>query len=169
MDQALARSAHAFDTLDKHNYGTSPTMKPGYKRWSIARSTELRASASAVWEVVGGFFNIHTWHPDITATEFTSDQLSVGAIRRVLTFPGQPKTTEELVSIDNSQMSYSYKWVAGAWGEAVQEYAASIRVVPTDLDRASLVLWTSTFLFTEDAVSEFYERGFSNLRRLFGA
>lgn len=144
-------------------------MSPDYRGWHIVRSTELRAPATAVWEVVGGFFNIHTWHPDIAATEYAPDQLSVSSIRRVLTFPGQPKTTEQLISIDNIEMTYSYKWVAGAWGEAVKDYVASLRVVATDMDQRSLVQWASTFRFTEDAVSQFYENGFRNLRARFGA
>lgn len=144
-------------------------MSQDYKCWHIVKSTELLASAAAVWEVVGGFFNIHTWHPDITATEYVPDQLRLSSIRRVLTFPGQPKTTEQLLSIDNVEMIYSYKWVEGAWGEAVQDYFASIRVIATDMDKRSLVQWTSTFRFTEDAVSEFYENGFRNLRSRFGA
>jgi Polyketide cyclase / dehydrase and lipid transport len=142
-------------------------MKPGYRRWHVVRSTELPASATALWDVVGGFFNIHTWHPDIVATEFASDQLSVSAIRRVLTFPGRPKTVEQLISMDNAGMAYTYKWVEGAWGEAVEDYVASIRVVPTDMDRSSLMQWASTFLFTEDAVSQFYENGFRSLRERF--
>lgn len=144
-------------------------MPQEHRRWHVVRSTELHAPATAVWEVVGGFFNIHTWHPDITATEFTPDQLSVSSLRRVLTFPGQPKTTEQLISIDNLEMTYSYKWVAGAWGEAVQDYSATIRVVATDMDKRSLVQWESTFCFTEDAVSKFYENGFRVLRERFGA
>jgi hypothetical protein len=143
-------------------------MPQEYRRWHIVRSTELSASATAIWNVVGGFFNIHTWHPDIAATEYTSDQLSVSSIRRVLTFPGQPKTTEQLISIDNAGMSYEYRWVAGAWGEAVQDYVASIRVVATEMEKRSLVQWESTFRFTEDAVSQFYENGFQALRARFG-
>jgi hypothetical protein len=143
-------------------------VTPGYRQWRVVRSTELPAAADAVWEVVGGFFNMHTWHPDIEATEFAPGQMSVSAIRRVLTIPGQLKTTEELVSIDNVGMMYSYRWVAGPWGEAVRDYLASIQVVPTEMDRRCLVQWASTFFFTEDAVSQFYQNGFRSLRMRFG-
>lgn len=135
--------------------------------WHVVRSTELLAPAKVAWEVVGGFFNIHTWHPDIVKTEYTSDQLSNSALRRVLTFPAQPETIEELVGYDAGGRTYSYRWVAGAWGEQVQNYAASIRVIATNMDEKSLVQWESKFRYTDDAVSQFYENGFRALRERF--
>ncbi len=72
-------------------------MNGEYKHWRVVQTVELNASSVDVWQVVGGFFNIHLWHPDIQLTEIPDDQTMVMPIRRVLTFPGQPKTTEELI------------------------------------------------------------------------
>src|SRR5262245_30850856 len=94
----------------------------GDKHWHVVRSVVLGAPAADVWEVIGGFYTIHEWHPDIAKTEVPSEQTRTRQLRRNLTFPGQPVTTEELVSMDNDDFHYRYKWYAGQWGEEVKNY-----------------------------------------------
>jgi hypothetical protein len=137
------------------------------KLWKVVQTVELNAPAEDVWAAVGGFFTIHEWHPDIELTEVPEDQTRTAEIRRLLTFPGQPKTTEELVSLDNAERAYSYKWVAGPWGERVQQYAATIRVIRSHMDTRSIMQWSSSFVYSEDAVSEFYRNGFRALQKRF--
>ena len=118
-------------------------------------------------ELVGGFFNIHVWHPDIADTEVPEDQTSVSPLRRVLTFPGQPKTIEELMSLDNERFHYRYKWYQGAWGEDVRNYVAEIQLVPLpESDRCSFQ-WSSTFNNPEDAITVFYQKGCHHLQQQF--
>lgn len=138
-----------------------------YTDWHVVRTVELDAAAAEVWAVVGGFYTMHTWHPDIAKTEVPSDQTGSEAIRRVLTFPGQPTTTEELVSLDPDDMRYRYRWHAGAWGERVQDYHAELRVFELD-DGRSMVQWSSRFRYSEDAITDFYEHGFEALTKRFG-
>jgi hypothetical protein len=138
-----------------------------YRRWQVLQTVELGASAQDVWNVVGGFFTIHKWHPDIKCTEVPRLQTSQPAIRRVLTFPGQPKTTEELIDLCPGDYRYSYKWHAGAWGERVKDYRAEIRVFETELSKRSVLQWSSTFSYYEDALSEFYWNGFRALQQKF--
>ena len=71
------------------------------KQWKVVRTIQLNSSAEKVWEMVGGFYTLHLWHPDIEKTDIGKDQTSISKIRRILTFPGQPTTTEELVFLDN--------------------------------------------------------------------
>ena len=137
------------------------------RHWRVVQTVELAANSKEVWNTVGGFFTIHLWHPDIEITEIPEDQTSASAIRRILTFPGQPKTTEELLHLDNENLHYSYKWHAGAWGEKVQNYCASIRVIDTYMSERCIMQWSSSFEYSEDAVSDFYWRGFAELQRLF--
>ena len=139
----------------------------GYKHWQVTRTVELPASRDAVWEVIGGFYTIHHWHPDIALSEIPPEQTETRELRRLLTFPGQPKTVEELVSMDNEDCHYRYKWHAGPWGEDVRNYHASLRVVAGDLDQSCLVQWASEFDYPTDAISQFYENGFQSLRERF--
>ena len=138
-----------------------------YKKWEVSQTVELGASAEVVWQIVGGFYCIHKWHPDIEQTEVIDSQTEILEIRRLLTFPGQPKTTEQLILMDNEDFHYTYKWNSGAWGEEVENYYASIRVFNSDMEKSCFVQWTSTFRYTEDAVSEFYWNGFRNLQQMF--
>ena len=138
-----------------------------YRDWDVVRAVEVGAPAAAVWDVIGGFFTIHHWHPDIELTEISPTQTDTRQLRRILTFPGQPKTTEELVSMDNDDFHYRYKWFAGEWGERVKDYHSSLRVTAGDLDRTSIVQWRSTFSYPTDAISDFYEHGFRALLQRF--
>jgi hypothetical protein len=137
------------------------------KHWQVLRSVELGAPRDTVWELIGGFYTLHLWHPDIALTEIPPEQVSTRQLRRVLTFPGQPKTTEELVSMDNDDCHYRYRWFAGAWGEAVKNYHASLRVFAGDLGRSCTVVWASEFDYPSDAISDFYLNGFRALQKRF--
>jgi hypothetical protein len=139
-----------------------------YKNWRVVRTVELNASAQEVWDLVGGFFNIHKWHPDIVQTEVPGDQTEMSPVRRLLTFPGQPKTTEELIFMDNENFHYRYKWHEGEWGEKVQRYVAEIKVLELELDERCVVQWSSTFYYFEDALTQFYQNGFAALVKKFG-
>lgn len=138
-----------------------------YRRIRVLQSVELAAPAEVVWNVVGGFYTIHLWHPDIQRTEVPADQTQVGPLRRILTFPGQPKTVEELLIQNNEQRYYRYKWHAGAWGEKVKDYVAELRVFELSLNSRSIVQWSSAFSYFEDALSEFYWNGFRALQKRF--
>ncbi|MGZ4790468.1 MAG: SRPBCC family protein [Ilumatobacteraceae bacterium] len=131
------------------------------------RLAELHAPAADVWEVVGGFFTIHDWHPDITSGRVADDQTKIRPIRRQLSFSGQPDTIEELVFLDNADRRYGYKWHAWPWGERVQNYRAEIRVFDGEMGATSWMQWSSTFDYTSDALTEFYENGFAELKKRF--
>jgi len=133
----------------------------------VIQCVELGASAADVWALIGGFYTIHQWHPDIAQTTVPKNQTETGPLRRELTFPGQPITVEELLFQDNANWRYSYKWHAGEWGERVKNYVAEIRVIELEPQRRSLVHWSSTFTYFEDALSEFYWNGFRELQRRF--
>lgn len=133
------------------------------KHWRVTRTIELGAKREEVWALVGGFFTLHHWHPDICLTEVPKEQCDTRELRRQLTFPGQPKTIEELVSMDNADCHYRYKWHAGKWGEEVKNYHSSLRVLAGDLDQSCTVQWSSEFDFPTDAISQFYLNGFRAL------
>jgi hypothetical protein len=137
------------------------------KHWHVVQAVELGGPARDVWELIGGFYTIHLWHPDITRTEVPPDQTQTAALRRLLTFPGQPKTTEELVMMDNDGFHYRYKWHAGQWGENVKNYVADLRVFDLSMAQRSVVQWSSTFDYSEDALSGFYLNGFRVLQERF--
>ncbi len=142
-------------------------IAPEERPFRVVQCVELGAAAPTVWQVVGGFYNIHAWHPDIAKTNVPANQTSMTPLCRELTFSGQPITTEELIAQDNIAWYYKYKWFSGEWGERVRNYHAELRVIEIEPDRRCLVQWSSTFVYTEDAVSEFYWNGFRELQKRF--
>jgi len=138
-----------------------------YKHQHITRTVKLGATAKQVWDVIGGFYTIHEWHPDISKTEIPKDQIQTRQLRRELTFPGQPITVEELVSLNNADFHYTYKWHAGLWGEEVKDYKASLRILTGDLNETCIVQWESTFDYPSDGISDFYLNGFKELEKRF--
>lgn len=145
------------------------TMTAGkvYKDWRVAQTVELGATAQEVWDLIGGFYTLHKWHPDIHLTEIPADQTETHALRRLLTFPGQPKTIEELIMMDNAGFHYTYRWHAGQWGEQVKKYVASLRVFEIGDGAGCIVQWASTFYYFEDALHDFYWNGFRELQKRF--
>ena len=142
-------------------------MNAKVRHWKVTRAVTLGGPPEPIWALIGGFFTMHHWHPDIALTEVPSDQTDVGKVRRLLTFPGQPKTTEELICLDDEEFHYRYKWHAGEWGEQVKNYHASLRVIGGDLNKTSVVQWIGEFDNAVDAISQFYENGFVELRHRF--
>ncbi|MFA6083948.1 SRPBCC family protein [Mucilaginibacter sp.] len=140
-----------------------------YQNWRVVSTVQLGASAEEVWKLVGGFYILPQWHPDITLSEVPEKQPDEKEIRRVLTFPGQAPTVEQLVFMDNENFHYRYKWHAGPWGEQVQQYKAEIKILELDASGNSCVVqWSSTFWYFEDALTQFYKNGFDNLLKIFG-
>lgn len=142
---------------------TLPVERP----FRVVQYVGLGAAAQIVWQAVGGFYNIHTWHPDIVKTDIPENQTTMTPLRRELTFPGQPITVEELLVQDNSLWFYKYKWFAGEWGERVKNYHAELRIFELEPEHRCILQWSSTFLCTEDAVSAFYWNGFRELQKRF--
>lgn len=139
------------------------------KHWVVTRTAKIAASREAVWDVIGGFYTIHLWHPDIAISEVPPEQVETRQLRRLLTFPGQPKTTEELIMMNNADCHYTYKWHAGDWGEKVKNYHSSLRVLAGDMNETCTVQWIGEFDHPTDAITDFYEHGFEALREKFGA
>ena len=65
-------------------------MAEQWKEWRVAQTVELGATAKDVWDLIGGFYTIHTWHPDIHLTEVPPEQTEMRALRRGLRYPTAP-------------------------------------------------------------------------------
>ena len=139
-----------------------------YTNWKIVTTCELNAPADVVWKLVGGFYNISEWCPDISISEVQRKQNKDRDIRRKIIFTGQPPAWEELVFMDNENMRYKYKWYKGEWGELVQNYHAEIEVIETKVGKKCLMKWSSTFYYDQDAITQFYHNGFDYLIKLYG-
>ncbi len=154
--------------VDRNYFRPTEINTYNYTNREVIAICELNAPAAEVWKLVGGFYNIHQWHPDITMSQVPDGQNEERDIRRELIFPGQPSTWEELVFMDNENMHYKYKWHKGRWGEIVQNYHADIQVIEIKVGETCIMKWSSTFFYNEDGLTQFYHNGFENLVKLFG-
>jgi len=75
-----------------------------YENWKVITACQLNTSATKAWELVGGFYNLDQWHPDITKSEVQDEQSEDSDIVRKLTIPGQSFNWEQLVFLDNENM-----------------------------------------------------------------
>ena len=132
----------------------------------VSMSTDLKVTGSQVWNLIGHFNALPDWHPAVEKSELEQE----GQLRR-LSLVGGGTIVEKLERVDNDKRTYSYATVDSPLPLA--NYRASITV--TDTDDGCAVEWAGEFdaLGAPEAdatkiVSDIYQAGFDNLRKMFG-
>ena len=130
-------------------------------------STELPASASSVWKLIGGFNALPDWHPAIMKSELSED-----GSKRTLHLVGGGSIVEQLESADDEN-TYSYSIVESPL--PVRNYRGAIAVRPNDDGTSCRVEWSSDFQARDVSDNEavriiqgIYQVGLDNLNRIFG-
>lgn len=134
----------------------------------VNMSTEIDASAEAVWKIIGGFNSLPDWHPGVQKSE-----LERGGVMRKLSLLGGGSIIERLEHFDNNDRVYTYSIIDAPL--PVRNYVASIRVKDAPSGKA-LVEWSSDFEPASGATSDdavravqgIYQAGLDNLRKMFG-
>jgi hypothetical protein len=133
---------------------------------SVNEQVTLNASADTVWQLVGNFATLNTWHPAVVKESVTGTGQDAGDTR-VLTLGDGGTITEVLVDSDNSARQYTY--VIKQSPLPVSGYLSTIKVLPEGKDKAK-VIWSSTFNAkgatakeAMDAVRGVYSAGFQAL------
>lgn len=107
----------------------------------VEKSVDIAAAPAKVWETIGDFCGIGSWHP---AVEKCVEGEKDGVATRTLTLAGGGGTlVESLVSRDDATMTYTYKIVDGPL--PVANYQSTITVAADDDGDESKVTWTGTF------------------------
>ncbi|CAF1674227.1 unnamed protein product, partial [Adineta ricciae] len=135
------------------------------KHFNVIQTVRISDTADAIWKLVGGFFNIHEWHPQISATEI--DDQNTFIKRRVIFADEMIDTIEQLQILDNEKRHYQYKNVGGNWGKLVENYESKLEVIEDDNGRSAIVRWIGSFDSHADLVSDFYRIGLDSLAGLF--
>ncbi|CAF3329338.1 unnamed protein product [Rotaria sp. Silwood2] len=144
------------------NHSLSKSMK----RFNVIQTVQIPASADIVWNLIGGFFDIHKWHPQILATEM-NDHQPMPIKRRVIFANQMIDTVEQLDFLDNHRREYQYINVGGNWGKLVQNYKSKLHVIEDNNGQSSIVSWSGSFDSYNDIVSDFYRIGLNSLAGLF--
>ncbi|CAF1439595.1 unnamed protein product [Rotaria sordida] len=136
------------------------------KRFNVIQTVQIPASADIVWNLIGGFFDIHKWHPQILATEM-DDQQPMPIKRRIIFANEMIDTIEQLDFLDNRRREYQYINVGGNGGKLVQNFKSKLHVIEDNNGQSSIVSWSGSFDSYNDVVSDFYRIGLNSLAGLF--
>ncbi len=136
----------------------------------VSSTTELPVPAQAVWSVIGNFNGLPDWHPAVQK----SDSKKEGATTtRTLSLMGGGTIQEKLEQIDDKERLYTYSILSSPL--PVANYTATLRVRESDSGSGCSVEWSSEFdasgateNVAVEQISQIYEAGFENLKRMFG-
>lgn len=136
----------------------------------VNMETKVAASPDAVWNTIGGFDALPSWHPAIVKSRTTGD---AEGVVRTLTLAGGGTVTERLKSSDPKRRSYAYSLLSSPL--PLVNYEARIQVVDSG-DGTSTITWSSEFdaqgapdETAIDIVRSIYQTGFDSLTKMFGA
>lgn len=134
----------------------------------VSSSTKLAVPAEMVWNVIGNFHALPDWHPAVEGSE--KEEKGGDTLRR-LSLVGGGTIVEKLEKIDAKERLYSYSILSGSL--PVANYEATLRV--RDEGGGCTVEWSSEFdpagageNEAAKVVSQVYEAGFENLKKMFG-
>ena len=134
--------------------GTAPGLA-----LDVQKSLEVAAPPAKVWQTIGDFCGIGSWHPAIeTCTPSEKDGKKI----RTLALKGGGALVEEQVTRDDKVMSYTYTILEGPL--PVSDYKSTIAVAPEGA--GSKVTWEGTFnakgapdTVAKDAIEGIYTSG----------
>lgn len=136
------------------------------------QTVDLPASPQQVWEAVKSFEGLAGWHPVFSEVVLTSGRNNVPGATRRLTVKDGPSFDEELLTFDDSAMSFSYR-IIGANELPIENYQSTMSVVRTGRN-SSAVLWRGNYTakpgVNGDEMIQFiegvYRAGFENLKSI---
>jgi hypothetical protein len=134
----------------------------------VSEAAKLYVPAERVWQTIGAFEEIHTWHPAVLGCE--TDRHGTLPERR-MELGDAVAQVERLEEHDDAGRRYSYVLVEGPWPIAAME--AELRVNPDDATSCTIE-WSARLTpdaGAEDAeataiaaVRDFFRRGLEHLR-----
>ena len=131
-------------------------------------TVELRASADAVWRLIGGFNSLPDWQPAVTESRLED----AGRVRR-LTMADGNTILQTLLWRRDQDRAYSYTMDKSHL--PVAGYVSTLSVVEEAGGGACSIEWTSTFepvgCSADEArkvIEDIHGRGLDHLKSLFG-
>lgn len=128
--------------------------------------TKLTVPADEVWALIGEWNALPTWHPGVQACALEGG----GLLRRVRLADGT-ELVEKLESVDAVGRTYTYSVTSGLL--PFSDYLATITV--REDGAKCIVEWSGTFrpagaseTDVVQMISDFYQEGVSNIKRLLG-
>lgn len=138
------------------------TTLPGHAI-EVAKSAAVAAPPAKVWQTVGDFCGIGTWHPAVEKCVVSQKD---GKTLRTLSLKGGGTIVEEQVSRDDKVMTYTYAIVESPL--PVSDYTSTLSVSPSD--SGSKLDWKGSFKakgapdsVATDVISGIYDAGLKGI------
>jgi len=132
---------------------------------TISRSTDVKASASAVWSVIGPFCAIKDWLPPVG--ECIEDG-KAPPTRILVTKDGKAAFVEKQTARNDAEHSYSYAFLSSPL--PVTNYTATIKVTANG-NGTSTITWSGSYTPDQgkekaatEALNSVYEAGLSEIK-----
>ena len=136
----------------------------------VSRSVNLSAAAGEVWDLIGPFDALTSWHPAVLDSRQGEDD---GRITRHLVFVGGMKVTERLIAHDDDGMVQRYG-ISNGGRLPVADFTATLRVVAGN-SGTSAVTWSCSFQpagapesVVREAIEGIFDSGMNSLADRFG-
>jgi mxaD protein len=154
-------------------FAAAPVLK-------VSESVIVHAAPATVWERVKNFDALNTWHPGIAKNELVAGTGNAIGVERRVTLNAGGTVTEKLVGFDAKHHRFRVRILEGAL--PVSSYTSIFSIKAAGRNR-SKVTWSGTFRRknvgpnpapTENdsaataAMSDFYQVGLDNLKKLVG-
>ncbi|CAM3527954.1 Flavin reductase (DIM6/NTAB) family NADH-FMN oxidoreductase RutF [Paracidovorax anthurii] len=110
----------------------------------VEYSALIDGDAGRVWQVLRRFGEIGAWHPALAGSGIEGDlpEGTVGSVRW-LALPDGGLVRERLLSLDDAGRALSYRFEASPM--PVDDYVATVRVLPLSDQARALVHWSARF------------------------
>ena len=154
----------AFGTVVFMGAGIAPASAA-----TISRSADVKASAAAIWSVIGPFCAIKGWLPPVG--ECIEDG-KTPPTRILVTKDGKAAFVEKQTARNDAEHSYSYAFLSSPL--PVSNYTSTIKVTATG-DGTSTVTWTGSHTpdqgkekAASEALNGVYEAGLAEIKARLG-
>lgn len=171
MKKSLVITMILASVISASALAAAPTLK-------VAKSIEINAPVSKVWNKIKDFDGLNNWHPGVAKDEIVKGKNNkVGAVRLV-TLQDGGTVKEQLISFSDAGHSYKYKILEGVL--PVSSYASNVMVKSGGKNK-SIVTWSGTFKrknigdtpadnendkTATDTISAVYQGGLDNLKKI---
>lgn len=95
-------------------------------------------SVNAVWQKIGDFCGIASWHPAIANCQLSADKK-----QRTLKLKNGAVIVERLLRWNDARHSYAYRGVSGPL--PIAHYVSTIRVAPNRNGKGSVITWSGHY------------------------
>jgi len=154
----------AFGTVVFMGAGIAPASAA-----TISRSADVKASAAAIWSVIGPFCAIKGWLPPVG--ECIEDG-KTPPTRILVTKDGKAAFVEKQTARNDAEHSYSYAFLSSPL--PVSNYSSTIKVTAKG-DGTSTVTWTGSYTpdqgkekAASEALNGVYEAGLAEIKARLG-